>query len=116
MTDLILQSNQISTILKGLSSAEVQDLSYEIPPSFPLLAKRFQEIQANGGSVSGVMNNQEVVFNINRSMLVRDMLIKTTFTTTTTNMTTTQYPGMTMFDTIQLRTNNKVIMTMTDAY
>ena len=61
------------------------------------------------------MAGQEVTFKINRSQLLRDLCIRTTFTTTTTALSNAQYPGLNMFEWIQLKSNNKVLMTITDA-
>lgn len=116
MTDQIINSNQSSVILRTLADAETMDLSYEIAPSYPLLAKQYREITANGGAVNQSMNGQEIAFNITKSMLLRDLMIKTTFTTTTTTIDNKQYVGLNMFEWIQLRTNNKVILTISDAY
>lgn len=117
MTDQILTSNQSSVILRTLAEAEVVDNSYEIAPSYPLLAKQYRELPANGGAINAAMNGQEISFNITKSMLLRDLMIKTTFTTTTTTIdAAVNYPGLNMFEWIQLRTNNKVILTLSGEY
>ncbi len=117
MVDFVISSNQSSVILRSLAEAEVMPLEYEIAPSYPLLGKQYKELQTTSGAAVGAMNGQEIAFNINKSMLLRDMMIKTTFTTTTTTMDTAveQMPGLMMYEWIQLRTNNKVIQTMSDS-
>lgn len=115
--DQIIQSNQSSVILRSLADSEVQDLSYEISPSYPILASQFRELQPTSGSF-GAMNNQEISFNINKSALLQDLMIRTQFVTATaltTSVTSMQYPGLCMFEQIQIKTNNKVIMTLSDA-
>jgi hypothetical protein len=62
------------------------------------------------------MNGQEISFNITKNMLLRDLMIRTTFTTTTTTMAADQMCGLHMFESITLRTNNKVILTLSDSY
>lgn len=113
--DLILESNRSSVILSSLAKADVVDTSYFIEDSYPLLAKTYRKsAPTNPSTISAVvMNNQEISFNLNKSMLLRDALIKTSFTTTTTSMGAI-YPGIKMFDTIQIKTNNKVLFNITD--
>jgi hypothetical protein len=114
MTDFILKSNQSSVILRNLEERAVKDLSYDVGESYPILAKQYRELQPN--NTAAVVSGGEIVFNINKAMLLRDMQIKTTFTTTTTSLAVTTNVGINMYEWIQLRTNNKVILTMSDAY
>lgn len=116
MTDLILQSNNTSVVLRSLADAESADLSYSMAPSYPLLAKQTLELASNQ-SVSGAPAGQEVHFNLNKSMLWRNAQIKTVYTVAaTTNEIATPAYGLTIFESVQLRSNNKVIATNTDGY
>jgi hypothetical protein len=114
MTDFILSSNESSVILNSLNERKTKDLSYSVGESYPILAKQYRELQPN--NTSAVISGGEIVFNINKQNLLRDMQIKTTFTTTTTSIGVTTNIGLNMYEWIQLRTNNKVILTMSDAY
>lgn len=114
MTDFVLSSNQSSVILRNLEEREVKDLSYDVGASYPILAKQYREIQPNNTSV--VTYGGEIAFNLNKSMLLRDMMIRTSFTSTTTSYPITMPIGLNMYEWIQLRTNNKVIMQISDAY
>ena len=114
MTDFILNSNESSVILRNLAENKTKDLSYDVGTSYPLIAKQYRELQPNNST--GVTHGGEIVFNINKSMLLRDMMIKTTVSTTTTSIAATHNLGLQIYEWIQLRTNNKVIMTMSDSY
>ena len=114
MTDLVLQSNRSSAILDGLAKAETQDLSYEIDPSMPLLAKQYNEIQSNT-SAAGALNGQEVTFVLNKSNLLTNMLVRHSFTTTTTDEPVTSTPGLKILEWMELRTNNKTIARFSDS-
>jgi hypothetical protein len=114
MTDFILSSNESSVILNSLNERKTKDLSYSVGESYPILAKQYRELQPN--NTSPVISGGEIVFNINKSMLLRDLQIKTSFTTTTTSLAAGTNIGLTMYEWIQLRTNNKTILTMSDAY
>jgi hypothetical protein len=113
MTDQVLLSNAQSVILNTLSK-EPEDLSYEAGPSFPILAKTLRQTQSDR-SVTGAPAGQEVEFSITRSYLLRNMAIQSVLTCATGNQTT-PFPGLSLFEYIQLKSNNKVIMTMSDAY
>jgi hypothetical protein len=113
MADFIIQSNAQSVILSSLADS-TNDYSYEIPPSAPNISKQFREHVANN-TVSGVPHGQEVVFNVNRSQLLRDMLIETQLTSTTANLATEHY-GLRLFESIEIRSNNKVLFRFSDAY
>ena len=114
MSDLILASNQSSVILRNLQERQVKDLSYEVGESYPILAKQYKEIQAVNSS--SVTYGGEIAFNLNKSMLLRDMMIRSSFTTTTTSLPISMPIGLNLFEWVQLRTNNKVIMTISDSY
>ncbi len=115
MTDFILQSNESSALLRTLNSSSVVDLSYGIKPSYPILAKQYRQIQSNN-SLSGTIAGQEVVFNLNKSQFFRNMEIRSVLTMSTTNAGLTVPMGLDLFDRIELRSNNKVIYTMSSAY
>jgi hypothetical protein len=120
MTDLILQSDNTSALLRGLSDAsqggKVYDCSYKMGASYPILAKSYREIQSNQ-AITGAPASQEVVFNLNKGMLLRDLQIKTVYTiAATTNELATPAYGLSIFEYIQHKSNNKVISTITDSY
>ena len=80
MTSQIIQSNNTSEILRSLQELSSTDRSmgYQMPPSYPILAKTCREIQSNN-VVSGAAAGQEVVFNVNKAMLLRNMQIRKAF-------------------------------------
>jgi len=113
-TDLIMQSNRQSVVLRSLAQSE-EDFSYEIPPSAPLISKQIRE-QVSQNVVSGAPHGQEVTFNLNRSALLRDLLIETTVTSGSTFSTSVGPLGLRLFESIIIRSNNKTIFTLSDAY
>jgi hypothetical protein len=116
-SDLIIQSNKNSVLLNTISK-DPEDLSYEVQPSFPMLVKNLRAINPNNGTgaIVGHPTSQEVVFNINRSNLLRNLMVQTSYSVTTGGIAVAELPGLQMFEWVQLRSNNKVIMTMSDAY
>lgn len=120
MTDFIIQSNESSAIIESLTRAEVQDLGYEMGASFPNLAKQFREIQPvvappSNSSPAGL----EIQFNIPKNQLLRDCMIKTVYNygaaDTLTTLVSTM-PGLLMFEYIQIKSNNKLLMQFDDSY
>ena len=115
MSDLILQSNQSSVILRSLSESDSKNLAYDIPQSYPILAKQYKQMQPQN-QPTGAVAGQEVAFNLNKSMLLRDLMVRTQYTTAATTIAITQFVGLNMFESIQLRSNNKVILSLSDYY
>lgn len=120
MTDFVVQSNESSAIIESLTRAEVQDLGYEMGASFPNLAKQFREIQSvvappSNSSPAGL----EIQFNIPKSQLLRDCMIKTVYNLGAADTLTTlvgTMPGLLMFEYIQIKSNNKLIGQFDDSY
>ncbi len=116
MTDLILQSNNTSAILRSLASGEVQDYSYSISPGAPLLAKKYIQIQPKQ-AVNGVPASQEVSFALNKADLLRDLQIQTIYTiSATTNEVATNAVGLQLYQYYEFRSLNKVIFRADDSY
>lgn len=115
-SDLILQSNNTSVILRSLSESEQHDLSYFTQPSYPLLAKETYEIQSRN-NISGPPASKEVTFDLNKSKILRNLMIKTTYTIAaiTAELATPAY-GLTIFERVEWRSNNKIIGVNTDGY
>ncbi len=114
MTSNVLKSAQSSVILRNLEEQQVKDLSYDVGVSYPILAKQCVAIEAN--STAAVTEGGEIVFNITKALLLRDMMIQSTFTNTSTSMLAGVHVGLTIFEWVKLRTNNKTLLTMTDSY
>lgn len=115
MTDFIIQSNESSALLRTLNAGEVQDLSYGIKPSYPILSKQYREIRSN--NTISTPAGSEVVFNLNKSMFLRNLQIRSVLTGVSTTLNSLTVPlGLDLFDRIELRSNNKVIYTMSSAY
>jgi hypothetical protein len=118
MTDACIRSDNTSELLRSLQELETQDLSYEMRPSFPILAKQYKEVPPNGTyPLTSNINSSTFVFDVDRTQLLRDMLIRTQYTlSATTSVAEDIHVGLYLFDRIELRTNNKIIMTMTQEY
>lgn len=114
MTDFVLQANESSTLLRDLNSKPRVDLSYSVKPSYPLISKKFFSIASE--STIGTPAGSTVVFKLPRAGLLRDLLIQSTVSTAaaSTNVLTTPW-GLDLFESIEIRTNNKVIYTQSDA-
>ncbi len=108
MSDLILESNRSSVILSSLAKAEVKDVSYDMLPSYPILTKRHQLITKNGSLAADPVGGQEVTFLINKSMLWRGAIVEHRYTPGA-NIPATVFPGITLVDYIQIKSNNKVL-------
>lgn len=116
MVDNILQSNSTSVVLRSLVDSKMEDMSYFIAPSFPLMARQDVELLSDQGTITSPAG-QEVSFRLNKSMIIRGMKIKTEYVVTqTTGENVEQACGLDMFRQVQWRSNNKIIMTNSDGY
>ena len=116
MTDIILESNRASNILSSMVSTSVQDLSSEIYPSYPILAKDVRQMTAeSGGSIAAPINGQQGHFRLNKSNRVFDMAFRITFTTTTTTLPVTYSPGLHFLEQYEIKSSGKTLLSMTDA-
>ncbi len=117
MADLILQSNEASALLRTLNNGEKEDLSYGIKLPYPILTVQHKNIIPNQGS--GTIANPAgatFTFNTNKSQLWNGMQIRSVLTASDTANSLTTPHGLTLFDSIEIRSNNKVIFTQSDAY
>lgn len=114
--DLAIQSNQSSMLLRSLVDAGSSDLSYSMPTSYPLMSKEIREIRPKQGSTISLPNNQEVIWDLNKYQFLRDLMIRTQVTKTAghDNPTGKMY-GLCMYSEITLRSNNKIIQTLSDS-
>lgn len=119
-SDLVIQSNESSALLRTLVDAETLDISYNFKPSYPLLYQAPRAIRPKQDP-NGAPAGQEVIFDLNKYMILRNLEIRTTLTkgiTGTGDFTNppAKFYGLSLYEWIQLRTNNKVIMTLSDSY
>ncbi len=112
MTDQIIQSNNSSSVLRSLVKDKVAEYDYSSPTSAPILAKNPMSVGPRQ-TPSGVAHSQEVTFLLPRGQLLRDLQIETTCTSGTETLT--RFLGLTLFESIQFRSGNKIIHTLSDS-
>ena len=116
MTDIILASNKTSQLLNSIQETELADLSYSMNASYPLTAKQIVSVGTESGPVSGSsIAGPEVTFKITRSQLLRNMAMRVSFNTTSASVAITAPIGLSIVQWVQLKSNNKVLMTLTDS-
>lgn len=113
--DAIIEAGTKSVLLSKLQETAVQDLSYSVQPSYPILGKRHTAINSEN-TITGSVHGQEVMFKVPRSLLLRFMQIETTLTTGTTGPASTIALGLDLFEWIEVRSNSKVLYRQSDAY
>lgn len=111
MTDFVIQANETSTLLRDLNDKGRLDLSYAIKPSYPILSKNLVSITAETSSATA---GATLVFKLPRAGLLRNLLIQSTVTAATANLAAGVPWGLRLFESIEIRTNNKVIYTQSD--
>jgi hypothetical protein len=115
MTDFVIQSNESSTLLRTLNSKPRIDLAYATKPSYPILSKRCFSIPSENVIV-GSPYGQTVIFKIPRGAYVRNFLIQNLVAAAAAPTDASGIPlGLKLFESIEFRTNNKVIFSISDA-
>ncbi len=114
MADKILNSNSTSVILSSLDNSDVIDLSYYLPQSYPNFTKERRAILPVN-QPSGAPHNQTVIFNLDKSLLWYDAMIRVDYTVPT-GMTMNHQIGLDAFESIELRSNNKRLFSYSDVY
>ena len=115
MSNLVIASNVQSPLLSGLVEKEQADISYVMDQSYPLMSKTVQIIPPRGG-VSVPVASKEIVFDITRMSFLRDLQIQTIFDSGATAVPTTLPLGLFLFNEINIRSANRVLMTASDSY
>lgn len=113
-----LSANAASNLLQILAGIKTQDLSYKIKPTYPFLARKIYSLQPKQ-TVSGAPASKEAIWDLNKAWLNNGLRIQTTITkpgTAGTSNPADKYYGLTMYETITLRTNNVTLATLTDSY
>lgn len=113
-----LAANEASTLLTTLAQIKTQDLSYKIKPTYPLLTTKIYSLDPKQ-TVSGAPASKEAIWDLNKAWLCNNMRIKTSTTragSASFSNPTTKYYGLTMYETITLRTNNVTLVTLSDSY
>lgn len=113
-----LAANEASTLLTTLANIKTQDLSYKIKPTYPLLATKIYTLQPTQ-TVSGAPASKEAIWNLNKAWLCNNMRIQTATTrtgSTSFSNPADKYYGLTMYETITIRTNGVTLLTLSDSY
>jgi hypothetical protein len=113
-----LAANEASTLLTTLANIKTQDLSYKIKPTYPLLATKIYTLQPTQ-TVTGAPASKEAIWNLNKAWLCNNMRIQTATTrtgSTSFSNPADKYYGLTMYETITIRTNGVTLLTLSDSY
>ena len=113
-----LSANSASNLLQILANIKTQDLSYKIKPTYPFLARKLYSLQPKQ-TVSGAPASKEAIWDLNKAWLNNGLRIQTTITktgSTSFSAPTDKYYGLTMYESITLRTNNVTLATLSDSY
>lgn len=130
MSGLVIASNVQSPLLSGLVAVSQEDISYSIKPSAPLMAKNTM-IVTSRNAVKGPFDGKEVTIDITRQGFLRELQLRTRFKITAATATADaggnfnrdavgklqKTPlGLNLFASIDLRTANKVLVSLSDFY
>ncbi len=116
MSDIIIQANKNSVILSSLDKNHRSDLSYKHGKNYPMLSKQMIELQPNI-AISGAPAGKELLFTLPRYGLLTGLTVRSAITTGATDTHDALVPiGLTLFESIELRSHNKVICSNSDAY
>lgn len=127
MSGLVIASNVQSPLLSGLVAVSQEDISYSIKPSAPLMAKNTMIVRSRN-AVRGPFDGKEVTIDITRQGFLRELQLRTRFKITTATagsaadqgdavQTLQKTPlGLNLFASIDLRTANKVLVSLSDFY
>lgn len=114
MSDLAIQSSESSGLINTLVNSKVQNLSYAVKSSYPILVPQVREIQPSQ-SISGAPHGKESIFYLNRSQMLKNLMLKFQFTKASGTVVLTNHIGFRIPDQIELRSNNKVITRMSSS-
>ncbi len=111
-----LAANEASNLLQILTQIKTQDLSYKIKPTYPFLSRKIYSLQPKQ-TVSGAPASKDAIWDLNKAWLNNGLRIQTTVTKAGgVNSPVDKYYGLTMYETITLRTNNITLCTLSDSY
>ena len=114
MSDLAIQSCESSGLINVLTESKVQNLSYAIKSSFPILVPQTREIQPQQ-AISGSPHGRETVFYLNRSQMLKNLLLKVQFTKAGGTVVLTNKIGLQVAEWIEIRSNGKTITRLSSA-
>lgn len=114
MSDILIQAAKESVILTSLDNARKTDLSYQQSHNYPLVSKQLLEVQPNI-AVSGAPAGKEVLFTLPRYGIMTNLLLKNNITVLTA-CNISHAVGLCLYETIELRSHNRVIVSNSDAY
>lgn len=114
MSTLAIQSNESSGLLRTLTSAKTEDYSYNIEASVPLLVPSQVELSPNQ-SISGAPEGKSMTFNLNKNQLWTGAEIRTVISRAVGAVASVKPWGLTLFESIEIKSNNKTIMTLSDS-
>lgn len=111
-----LAANEASNLLTTLAQIKTQDLSYKLKPTYPLLATKYYSLQPKQ-TVSGVPASKEAIWDLNKAWLCNNLRIQTTATKAGgVNNPIDKFYGLTMYESIILRTNGLILTTLSDSF
>lgn len=113
MTDYILSSNEVSPMIQGFL-ANVEDLSYNLPKSFPGIVRKIERLNPASSATASTATQGETYFNVPRTMFWDGALVEHVCTLAGTAVAKT-FPGKTLGALYEISSNNKVIWRITDA-
>lgn len=123
--DVIIEASKESVLLSSLSKSLVSDLSYRIPKNYPLLSVQLLSITGNPSGAITTPAGKEVLFNLPKYGMLQGLEIETALVSSGTNGTmitggsSGQHcpdVGLNVFSLLELRSNNRVIASNSDAY
>ncbi len=112
-TEFIIQSNESSVILRDLDSKPKVNLSYSVKPSYPVLSKKWGSIPSE--NTISTPAGSTVIFKLPRAGILSNLQIQSVMTATATSNSLTTPMGLNLFEEITIRTNNKILVTLSDA-
>lgn len=126
--DVIISANLESQTLTSLQRAQVTSFEYDLPKNYPNLSKQKVQVNPAGAlTVTGSpgIDGQVQTFTLPQYGLMTDILFQASLTTTGNNninvvgsaaRTNPNQGGASLFSSVWLMSNNKVICTNTDGY
>lgn len=113
--DIQIQSQNESALAVALQDAFKGDVSYKIEGNYPLLATHLVSVDPQNPP-SGDPASKSMTFQLPRYGYLRNMVIESAITTAGNNNATMENVGERLFESIQLRSQGRIIAQMSDGY
>jgi len=123
--DIVIEANKESVILTSLNKSMRTDLSYKITKNYPNVSKQVIEVSASPAGSISTPAGKEILFTLPRYGLMTGFVFENQLTTAGSNTslivsgtdgTVCPNVGLNIFETIELRSHNRVICSNGDAY